>query len=222
MAWIMERKRCDGGVSATVVWRLGGTRSGGYQSETFAAGSDAQNLSRAEAFRELVDAAGQRWPDGWVKGQGFVRPLDWTTSSPGRSASAARFTDVAETYVDHLVALSARQRQRYLSQLRVLARTKVGGGYLFARPITAITSADLEAWLTGWDRAVKTKEDYFGLVRDVFAYAVKHHHVEADPAAEMTPNASRASQSSAGSPTVMRVLAPDEVGSCSETGWRSR
>jgi hypothetical protein len=23
-----------------------------------------------------VEAAGQRWPDGWVKGEGFVRPPD--------------------------------------------------------------------------------------------------------------------------------------------------
>jgi hypothetical protein len=44
MAWIQKRKRADGGVSATVVWRQGGTRAGAYQSETFAAGTDAQHL----------------------------------------------------------------------------------------------------------------------------------------------------------------------------------
>ena len=74
MAWIEKKKRSDGGVSARVVWRLGGSRDGAYQSETFSAGSDAQNLARADGFKKMVDAAGQRWPDGWVRGEGFVRP----------------------------------------------------------------------------------------------------------------------------------------------------
>ncbi|MFT4082845.1 MAG: site-specific integrase [Nocardioides sp.] len=210
MAWILKRERADGGVSATVVWRLGGGRSGAYQSETFAAGSDAQNLSRAEGFKELVDAAGQRWPNGWVKGYGFVRPLDWPTRTGNRSEEL-RFSEVGDAHLGHLVALTARQRQRYLSQLGVLARTKVGGGYLFARPITQISSADLEAWLAGWDRSVKTKEEYFGLVREVFAYAAKHQHVEVDPTAELTLNASRVRRAAAGSPTKMRVLTRGEM-----------
>jgi len=74
MAWITKRKRSDGGLSATVVWRLGAVRDGAYQSETFSAGTDAQNLARADGFKKMVDAGGQRWPDGWVKGEGFVRP----------------------------------------------------------------------------------------------------------------------------------------------------
>ena len=74
MAWIEKKQRADGGLSARVVWRYGGARDGAYQSETFSAGSDAQNLARAEGFKKMVDAAGQRWPDGWVRGEGFVRP----------------------------------------------------------------------------------------------------------------------------------------------------
>lgn len=50
MAWIDKRTRGDGGVSAWVVWRLGGTRDGAYQAETFSAGSDAQNLARADGL----------------------------------------------------------------------------------------------------------------------------------------------------------------------------
>ncbi len=64
MAWIQSKKRSDGGVSARVVWRLGGTADGAYQSETFGAGSNAQNRARADGFKKMVDAAGQRWPDG--------------------------------------------------------------------------------------------------------------------------------------------------------------
>ncbi len=73
MAWIEQKQRRDGGVSARVVWRLGGTREGAYRSETFGAGSDSQNLAWADGFKKMVDAAGQRWPDGWVRGGG-LRP----------------------------------------------------------------------------------------------------------------------------------------------------
>lgn len=62
MAWIEKRKRGDGGVSARVVWRLGGSRDGAYQAETFSVGTDAQNLARADGFRKMVEAAGQHWP----------------------------------------------------------------------------------------------------------------------------------------------------------------
>jgi len=44
------------------------------QTETFGAGSDEQNLARAEGFQKMVEASGQEWPDGWVMGEGFVRP----------------------------------------------------------------------------------------------------------------------------------------------------
>jgi hypothetical protein len=66
MAWIDKKQRSDGGMSARVVWRLGGTRDGAYQSETLSAGTDALNLVRARGFKSMVDAAGQRWPEGWV------------------------------------------------------------------------------------------------------------------------------------------------------------
>ena len=48
MAWIEKKQRRDGGVSARVVWRLGGTREGAYQSETFGAGSDASCIGGGE------------------------------------------------------------------------------------------------------------------------------------------------------------------------------
>jgi hypothetical protein len=57
-----------------VVWREGGGRHGAYQAETFSIGSDAQNLARADGFMEMVEAAGQHWPGGWVRGVGFGRP----------------------------------------------------------------------------------------------------------------------------------------------------
>jgi hypothetical protein len=76
MAWIEQRRRANGGLTARVFWRPSGARDALRDWETFGAGSDAQNLARADGFKRMVEAAGQRWPDGWVKGEGFVRPLD--------------------------------------------------------------------------------------------------------------------------------------------------
>ena len=42
MAYIEKRRRTDGGISARVKWRLGGTRDGAIQLEVFSAGTDAQ------------------------------------------------------------------------------------------------------------------------------------------------------------------------------------
>lgn len=41
---------------------------------TFSVGSAARNLARADGFKRMVEAAGQCWPHGWVKGERFVRP----------------------------------------------------------------------------------------------------------------------------------------------------
>ncbi|MEP9384226.1 hypothetical protein [Nocardioides sp. KR10-350] len=108
MAWIEKRKRRDGGTSARVVWRLGGTREGPYQVETFSAGSDAQNLARADGFKQMVQAAGQRWPDGWVKGEGFVRAAG--SGDPMRPPPT--FDEIGEEYVRQIVDLSPGQRKR--------------------------------------------------------------------------------------------------------------
>ena len=68
MAWIEQRRRADGGLTARVIWRLGGGRDAARVSETFSVGSAAQNLARADGFKRMVEAGGERWPDGWVKG----------------------------------------------------------------------------------------------------------------------------------------------------------
>jgi hypothetical protein len=164
IAWIDKKKRSDGGVSARVVWRLGGARDGAYQSETFSAGTDAMNMERARGFKSMVDAAGQRWPEGWVRGEGFVRP---SGTDPMRRPP--RFDEIGEEYVRQIVDLSPGQRKRYLGQLRVLAATRVHGELVFTKSVTSITEADLRTWLLTWDRSVKTKSNYDRLIHGVFA-----------------------------------------------------
>jgi hypothetical protein len=80
-AWIEQRRRADRGLTARVFWRPGGCRDTPRERETFGAGSDAKNLARADGFKRMVEAAGQRWRDGGVKGEGssgrriYRRPL---------------------------------------------------------------------------------------------------------------------------------------------------
>jgi integrase len=91
--------------------------------------------------------------------------------------------------------LSPGQRKRYLGQLQVLARTPVRGSLVFAGPVTAIGEAHLKAWLIEWDRSLKTKANYHGLIYGVFAYAVKRGWLVANPATGTAPKQSRVKQS---------------------------
>jgi len=169
MAWIEKKPRADGGTSARVVWRLGGSRGGAYQSETFSAGTDAVNAERARGFKSMVDAAGQRWPP--------------------------RFHEIGEEYVRQIVDLSPGQRKRYLGQIRVLAATRAKGELIFSKPVTSITESDLRAWLLTWDRSVKTKSNYHGLIHGVFAFAVSQGWMSVSPTVRTALKGSRVRQS---------------------------
>jgi integrase len=192
MAWIRQRKRTDGGTSVRVEWRLGGGRGGALQVETFAAGTDAQNLARAEGFKTMVEAAGGQWPEGWVKGLGFVRPGSGEPSSPPPA-----FLPVAEEYIRQIVDISPGQRRRYLLQAGVLARIEVRGERVFDKPVNLITERDIKAWLIDWDRAMKTKANYHGLLYGVFGYAVEQGHIATNPCARTAPKRSRVRQAQA-------------------------
>lgn len=200
MAWIEQRRRTDGGVSVRVRWRLGGGRTGAFQVETFSAGTNAQNRARAEGFVKMVEAAGNHWPDGWVKGEGFVRsPADHYVPPP-------HFAEVAEEYVRQIVDLSPGQRMRYLSQVRVLTETEIRGTRIFDRRIDAITEKDIKAWLISWDRSIKTKANYHGLLFGIFTYAHEEGQVDVNPCARTAPKRSRIRQSQAD----LRFLTEDE------------
>jgi hypothetical protein len=155
VAWIEQRQRADGRLSARVLWRIGGGRGAPRQEETFSAGSDAQNRARAESFKQMVEAAGNHWPDGWVKGEGFVR-----ARVEERYSAPPAFATVGEEYVRQIVDLSPGQRRRYLSQIRVIGALEIRGVRIFNRPIDAIVERDIKAWLIDWDRGLKTKANY--------------------------------------------------------------
>jgi integrase len=66
---------------------------------------------------------------------------------------------------------------------------------VFAGPVTAIGEVQLKAWLIEWDRSLKTKANYHGLIHGVFAYAVKRGYLAANPAKGTAPKQSRVKQS---------------------------
>ena len=200
MAWIEERRRQDGNVSVRVSWRLP-ENAVERQTETFSAGSDEQNLARAEGFKKMVEAAGERWPDGWVKGEGFVRQGG---GDPLREPPT--FPVMGEEYVRQIVDITPGQRKKYLSQVRTLARTEIRGASPFARSVAAIGEQDIKAWLIVWDRALKTKANYHGLMYGIFNYAVEQGFRATNPCARTAPKRRRVKESQA----ELRFLSEDE------------
>jgi hypothetical protein len=65
---------------------------------------------------------------------------------------------------------------------------------VFASPVTAVGEAQLKTWLIEWDRSLKTKANYHGLVHGVLAYAVKRGYLAATPAVGTAPKPSRVKQ----------------------------
>lgn len=198
MAWIEAKKRADGGTSCTVRWRLGGARDGRPQNETFSAGSDAQNAARADGFKSMVEAAGNRWPEGWIKGHGFIRVHD---DEQQQEAASRPLRDVGLDYIDQIVACSPGQRKRYKSQIRLLADTEVRGPAGMYRPFgglaDAVTEEDIKVWLIGWDRSMKTKANYHGLLTGVFRYALERNFVSQIPTLRTAPKKRQIKQSQA-------------------------
>lgn len=79
----LARQRADGGVTYQVKWRLGGTRAGAWASESFTSERAAQR------FCLDVEDAGMQWPDGWVKGQGYVQAVEPAAPVPTYADVAA-------------------------------------------------------------------------------------------------------------------------------------
>lgn len=79
MASIEKRTRKDAETAYRVVWREAGQK----QSETFGPGRQLQ----AKAFLRDVEAAGERWPPGWVKGVGYPPPDEGLSGYTVRTAA---------------------------------------------------------------------------------------------------------------------------------------
>ncbi|MFG3259034.1 tyrosine-type recombinase/integrase [Streptomyces sp. NPDC048172] len=105
MAYVEERKRADGSVSYVVRWRAGGARTGKKESEVFT------EEPSASQFRDLVNAHGQRWPFGWVRGEGF------RTETAREIPQEESFGAFAEHYIGLLTGIQDDTRGKYRRQI---------------------------------------------------------------------------------------------------------
>ncbi|MFF9894906.1 tyrosine-type recombinase/integrase [Streptomyces longispororuber] len=94
MASIVERPKKIG-ITYQVKWR----QDGAWQTENFG------DEDSAMTFKGLVEAHGNKWPHGWIKGLGFVEPEPHPNDPP--------FGDYAHTYVDSLNTVDDRTKHDY-------------------------------------------------------------------------------------------------------------
>jgi len=142
MATIRERQRKDGTSIYQVRWLQGG-RGGTWESEPFG------DEDSAEQFKKLVDAHGQRWPHGWVKGHGFVEAPPIPGDVP--------LTDYATRYVNRLNGVDERTKEDYLREVRIhfsLIQHTDPHGQTLPATICNIIQEDIDDWV----RVEKTGE----------------------------------------------------------------
>jgi integrase len=150
MASIRQRVRRDGSTAHQVRWREGGARDGAPQSEVF------DSEPEAKQFQSLVDAHGQQWPPGWVKGEGFVQP-----GEDGENKSVVSFATWAEHFVETLTGVEIRTRFDYRRDIRNHFIPFFGDKDIC--DAEAITSSDIRRWvnaLESGERDKKNKEEW--------------------------------------------------------------
>ncbi|SEC01735.1 Site-specific recombinase XerD [Streptomyces misionensis] len=135
MATIKRRDNADGTTTYRVRWQQGG-RTGGWQSEKFG------DETSAEEFKQLVDAHGQQWPPGWVKGKGFVQEPAVDGDMP--------LTDWAHRYVDRLTGIDERTRHDYKRDIDnhfAIIRHVQPSGLVVEATIANVTADDIQDWV---------------------------------------------------------------------------
>jgi hypothetical protein len=139
VATIKTRRQKDGTPSYRAMWRQGGTRDGSWESETF--------LRKTEAtrFRRDVDAAGQDWPEGWVKGVGYVE-------ARAQPVTEVPFLPYARAYVRDLTGITPATRHRYDRQVLALAQQLVP---IVAEDVTVanVEEAHVRRWVNAREAA---------------------------------------------------------------------
>jgi integrase len=148
MASIRRRVRKDGTTAHQVRWLEGGARDGAPQSEVF------DSEPEAIQFKALVDAHGQHWPPGWVKGEGFVQP-----KQTEEDKAVVTFEVWAERVIDNLTGVEVRTRHDYRRDIRKHFVPTFGGKDICG--VEAIAPTDVRRWVNAMEageRDPKNKE----------------------------------------------------------------
>ena len=77
--------------------------------------------------------------------------------------------------------------------------------------------ADIKAWLIGWDRSLKTKANYHGLLFGVFNHALELGFITVNPCQRTAPKRSRIRQSQAD----LRFLTEEEFAQVTEAAGKN-
>lgn len=164
----LERRtrKSDGVMSVSVRWKDGGTRAGVWQTENFAAGASAQNETRAAAFKLDVEAAGHRWPEGWVRGEGYVVPEE--------KPAVTTMADAAAAYFAH--GWKVRVPRNKVSAAELDKRERVWENHLVGTfgplGVPEVTRDDVEDWITVQIEEVPAKDGTPGAA----AKSVRNRH----------------------------------------------
>jgi integrase len=191
MAWITEHKSKSSGVKSYYVRWRDTSMNGKVQTETFSKHDGRTNLSNAEWFKGMVDGSEQRWPKGWIKGDGFPKEPD---PQPEPEPTVHTLVSVGTEFYDNKTNITPETRDRNkgnLARLAALPLEKDGRPYNpFAGPIQDITEDDIEFWKKEWPRLVrgqgkrrapKTLSNYHGTLFSVFKYAVRKKIIFVNP-----------------------------------------
>lgn len=138
MASIVPRPKKGGEITYQVKWR-----QDGWQSENF------PDEAQAAEFKRIVEAHGNRWPPGWVRGRGFVDEEQRPGDMP--------FATWAHRVVDRLTGIDERTRGDYrrdiVNHFSALQHVEPSGRVAPAT-ICNITADDVQDWI----RAQETGE----------------------------------------------------------------
>lgn len=157
MASIEARPNTDGSTTHRVIWRQKGLP--GKQTERFS------SAKSAERFKLLVEGSGNRWPTGWVKGEGFA---DGQHPVNGRLT----FRVWAEQAVSLRSKANARTKADYRRDLERHVYPHLGD-----LPIDDIDATDVVEWidkLVDAKLAAKTIANIHGLVSSIVADGISH------------------------------------------------
>jgi integrase len=170
MASIVTRKHRSGDLTYKVQWRLGGARGAVWQSETF------KDRRAALKFEALVEANGQRWPEGWVKGIGFVKVQP---NAPDEHP----LLEFGTAYIRRLTSTGPDTQTRYLKQLTAMnAELEAIKGVL--PTVENVTGDDDRDWIVSRRKSgssPKTIANYHGLLSAMFKSAVEKGLITRNP-----------------------------------------
>ncbi|RYJ29403.1 integrase [Streptomyces sp. L-9-10] len=144
MASIVERPKKDGTATYQVKWRQGGKQ----ESEKF---GDPEG---AETFKKLVEAHGNKWPHGWVRGKGFITEPEIPGDVP--------FGPYAERYVTRLNGIDERTEEDYLREVRIhfsLLRHTDAAGREHPATIGNLVDDDISDWVRAEKKGERHPDD---------------------------------------------------------------